>query len=242
MKGWISLHRRLQEHWTWKDKPFSKGQAWIDLLLMVNHEDKKVPLGKEIITVKRGSRITSIRKLCERWGWSNTKVVRFLEQLKNDKMITYFSDTKKTVLTIDKYDDYQNEEIEKRHRNVTETSPKHTNNNDNNENKYIVIFDYWNSKQITVHKALTKDMEKAINKAIKLYTIDQIQIAIDRYHKVYTDKNFYYCHKWVLEKFLKQDNGIKDWLDEGQRWVEYQERTNKPKSNNQIPHSDAKIV
>ena len=31
--GWIKVSRAIQEHWVWDEKPFSKGQAWIDLLL-----------------------------------------------------------------------------------------------------------------------------------------------------------------------------------------------------------------
>ena len=77
-KGWISVHRQIWNSWVWDDKPFSKGQAWIDLLLMANHEDRKVLIGNQLIIVKRGSFITSIRKLCDRWGWSNTKVRSFL--------------------------------------------------------------------------------------------------------------------------------------------------------------------
>lgn len=39
--GWICLHRKIQESWLWELKPFSKGQAWIDLLINANFEDKK---------------------------------------------------------------------------------------------------------------------------------------------------------------------------------------------------------
>jgi len=141
-KGWISVHRQIQDHWVWKDKPFSKGQAWLDILMMVNHEDARVLLGNELVEVKRGSRITSIRQLCDRWGWSNTKVKKFLSVLESDNMLVVKSDTKKTTLTIVNYNDYQEsknikndtETTEKRHGNDTETSQKHTNNNDNNNN------------------------------------------------------------------------------------------------------------
>jgi DNA replication protein DnaD len=137
-QGWFSIHRQIASHWLWNDKPFSKGQAWIDILLMVNHEDRKVPLGNEIILVKRGSKITSIRKLCDRWGWSNTKVKAFLKLLENDKMLVQKSDTTKTVLTVCNYNDYQDNKSEKtsekRQTNVTKTSEKHTNNNVNNSN------------------------------------------------------------------------------------------------------------
>ena len=87
MKGWIPVHRQLQEHWLWADKPFSKGQAWVDLLLLANHSDKKFLLGNELVEVNTGSFITSELKLADRWGWSKTKVRAFLTLLQNDKMI-----------------------------------------------------------------------------------------------------------------------------------------------------------
>ncbi|MBA4509161.1 DnaD domain protein [Clostridium sporogenes] len=147
-KGWISLYRSIQDHWLWQEKPFSKGQAWMDLLLSANHQDKKIVFDSNLIEVKRGQFITSIRKLCDRWGWSNSKVKKFLDTLQSDEMIHYKSDTKKTTINIEKYEVYQvlsdtkndTETSQKHHRSTTETSQKHTNNNDNNvnnDNKYI---------------------------------------------------------------------------------------------------------
>jgi hypothetical protein len=135
--GWIKLHRQITEHWIWEEKPFSKGQAWIDLLLQANHQDKKAVIGNDIIEVKRGSFVTSIRKLSERWGWSNTKIKNFLNLLQNDGMISYFSDAKKTVITIENYSLYQDlndtKTTQKRQTNDTETTQKHTNKNDKND-------------------------------------------------------------------------------------------------------------
>ena len=141
-KGWIRLHRKIQNHWLYQEKrKFSRFEAWIDLLLMVNHEDTKVVLGNEIIDVKRGQRITSIRQLCDRWGWSNTKVTKFLKLLEDDGMITVKNDTKKTLITIEKYDFYQSDENEKttqkRQKNDAKTTQKHTNKNDKNEKNDI---------------------------------------------------------------------------------------------------------
>ena len=110
MAGWIKLHRDIQEHWLWEDEPFSRGQAFIDLLMEVNHEDRKVLFNGELIEIKRGSKITSLRKLGERWKWSICKVKKFLEQLQKDGMITYKSDNKKTLVTIENYSVYQSRE------------------------------------------------------------------------------------------------------------------------------------
>ena len=108
MAGWQKIYRDIQEHWLWEDKPFSRGQAWIDLILLVNHEDNKALIDGELVEVKRGSKITSLRKLAEQWGWSTTKVKKFLEQLEKDNMIKYKTDTKKTLVSIENYGLYQN--------------------------------------------------------------------------------------------------------------------------------------
>ena len=105
-EGWISLHRKISLNWIWEDKPFSKGQAWIDLLLMANHKNRKIPFDNGIIEIKRGSFVTSIRKLSEKWGWSRTKVSKFLQYLNIDNMVTLNSDIKKTAITIVNYDCY----------------------------------------------------------------------------------------------------------------------------------------
>lgn len=145
-EGWISIHRKIRDNHLFKEKRvFSKFEAWLDLLLEVNHQDNKFILGNELVEVKRGSTITSIRQLCDKWGWSNTKVKKFFELLELDEMITHKSDTKKTLVSIVNYDLYQPKEKEKRHENDTKTTRsnhendtkttrKHTNNNVNNDN------------------------------------------------------------------------------------------------------------
>ena len=127
-EGWIKLHRAIQEHWLWDDEPFTRGQAFIDLLLMVNHKDKKIMFNGELIEVKKGSKITSLRQLSDRWKWSTNKVKKYLEQLQKDGMINYKSDNKKTLLTIENYGVYQGqgntEETQKEHRSDTEENQK----------------------------------------------------------------------------------------------------------------------
>lgn len=146
MTGWISLHRSIQKHWLFEEKrKFSRFEAWIDILLMVNHSDNKIMHDGDLITVKRGQRITSLRQLGERWSWSITKVDKYLKTLESDGMLVVKKDTKKTVLTVVNYDDYQDEDLkkrhrkdsektEKKHRSNTEKTQKKTNNNDNKEN------------------------------------------------------------------------------------------------------------
>ena len=146
--GYISIYRQIQDHWLWKGEPFSRGQAWIDLLLTANHQDSKMYFNGKLIDVQRGEVITSEVKLSERWGWSRTKERNFLKTLSQEQMIVQKKDSKKTDLIISNYADYQTslqvqKTVEKQQKNNRKTSEKHqkntinNDNNDNNDNKYI---------------------------------------------------------------------------------------------------------
>ena len=107
-KGWIKLHRSLQDCWIWTiDEPFDKRSAWVDLLMLANHKDVKLMFNGELATIQRGQILTSVRKLSSRWKWSTNKVYRFLNQLQIDFMVQRESDNYRTLITIVKYGVYQ---------------------------------------------------------------------------------------------------------------------------------------
>ena len=134
MPGWIKIHRQIQNCLIWDDKPFNMASAWIDLLLLANHEDKETIFDKKPILVKRGQRITSVRELSARWGWGKDKTLRFLRLLESEKMIVKESDSRRTLLTIVNYGIYQDCENENETviRTLTGQSQA-TNKNDKND-------------------------------------------------------------------------------------------------------------
>jgi DNA replication protein DnaD len=111
MEGYIKLYRKLTEHPLWADKPFSKGQAWIDLLLAANHTQTRFYLGRSAMTAEAGQVVTSEVKLAARWGWSRQKVRDFLKALSSDGMLVKASNRKRTVLTLCNYSDYNTPRI-----------------------------------------------------------------------------------------------------------------------------------
>lgn len=137
-EGWISINRQIQEHWIWTKQPFSWGQAWIDLLLLANHEDKKVPFKGEVIVCKRGDINRSLQSLSKRWRWSLHKVSDFLNLLESDNMVEQKRNSTGTVITIVNYDVYQlspnKKGTQKEQKRNTKGTRKETNNNDNNDN------------------------------------------------------------------------------------------------------------
>lgn len=106
-ESWVKISRKLLDHWIWSDQPFSKGQAWVDMILTANYKDKKIMFDGKVIEVKRGTFVTSIAKLSERWDWDKRKVKRYLTALKNEKMLSFDSTTRCTTITIENYGVYQ---------------------------------------------------------------------------------------------------------------------------------------
>ena len=105
--GWISIHRKIAESWIWEAKPFSYGQAWVDILLECNHRDKKILIGKTLVSVSRGQSANSRRTWGKRWGWSKSAVDHFLNLLEFDKMIQTENVHVTTRITVINYDTYQ---------------------------------------------------------------------------------------------------------------------------------------
>lgn len=91
----------IRYSWLWQDRPFAKGQAWIDILWMAESESKFFR-GK-ICNCPPGVLITSEQELGKRWGWSRTKVRNFLQALSQDSMINIEVSRSKTSIVISNY-------------------------------------------------------------------------------------------------------------------------------------------
>jgi hypothetical protein len=99
------------------------------------------------------------------------------------------------------------------------------------------IFNYWNDKNIIKHRELTEEISKAIEKALKSYSEDEIKTCIDRYATILGDNEYFWHYKWSLKDFLSRKDGISSFTDEGSKWVSYNDakqnntkKTEKPKT------------
>lgn len=135
-KGWICLYRDITDHWLWNDAV--KLKWWLDILLSVNHKDKKVLIGNKLIECNRGQSVLSLSNWAKRWSVSKHTVNNFFTLLKNDNMITTENLIKTIRITVCKYDTYQDVSNAsgtdgERSGNASGTDWE-TNNNDNNDN------------------------------------------------------------------------------------------------------------
>jgi len=89
MTGYIKLSRKILQDDIWLKKPMSRGQVWVDLLLLAEWKPGYFYKKTTKIEYKRGQVTLSVKGLASRWGWSMNKVWRFLKCLKNENQIEY---------------------------------------------------------------------------------------------------------------------------------------------------------
>lgn len=139
----FTIDRKLLESDFWLSEPFSKPQAWVDLIGLANFGDVKRIEGSEMKVYKRGDVVTSIRTLAERWHWSREKVRNYLSALESDGMSTTKKTTRGIVVTLENYDFYQLSAKQKDHktdhrpttdRPLTDHPPTQNNNTNNTNN------------------------------------------------------------------------------------------------------------
>jgi len=210
-QGAVWLHREIQDHQLWRDRPFAKGQAWIDMILLANHKDNKIIYKNQMVTIKRGEFVRSERFLSGRWGWSKSKVHDFLLLLENDQMITKKSDQKANRISICNYDRFQIIKTKKRpkkdqsptsSRPVADLNNNDKNvNNDNNKNIYK-DFVFLTSKE---YENLLKDFgESNLNSMIE--KLANYLGADEKRQKKYSSHN-HVLRGWVAERLGLIKNG-----------------------------------
>lgn len=109
-KGWIKLHRSTFDNDLWTAEPFTKGQAWIDLIGHANHRPASIWIRGIEVNVNRGQLAWSELTMAKRWQWSRGKVRRYLGMLESRCMVVQQTNKLTTILTICKYEVYQTEQ------------------------------------------------------------------------------------------------------------------------------------
>lgn len=106
-KGFVFLWRDLADSDLWLGETFSRGQAWVDLLIRASWKDRDAMIQGGVVHIRTGELISSERALMDRWRWSKDKLRRFLAQLERLDMITTDRGPRGTRIMIAHYSAYQ---------------------------------------------------------------------------------------------------------------------------------------
>jgi hypothetical protein len=105
--GTFNVARAIWEHPVFAPSPFSEREAFLWLVSEAAWKPRTARAGRVIVDLERGQLCASIRFMAEAWGWSKSRVERYLKRLENHAMICAKSGTGQMVLTIQNYNEYQ---------------------------------------------------------------------------------------------------------------------------------------
>ena len=135
---------------------------WVVLLLKANHEDNRIIWNGKDTLIKAGSFITGRKTLNEDTGIPETSIERILDYLESGHQIGQQKNNKYRLITILKWDIYQN-------RTTKRTSSGHladTNKNEKNEKKYTLKSKIQEEPRIDVSGKLKQMREDLIKSKI----------------------------------------------------------------------------
>ena len=83
-EGFLMLWRRFRDHrfWpTYEERPFTKAEAWIDLLMDASYRSRKCRCRGRVYNIKEGELVFSARDKARHWRWKRSDMRSFLDEL-----------------------------------------------------------------------------------------------------------------------------------------------------------------
>lgn len=104
------IYRKSEEDELYFAEPFTKWQAWTDLIALALCKDTYLSIRNISILGKRGCVYKSQQELATRWKWSKGKVIRFIRYLQCVGKVTVVKSKVVNCIAITKYNIYQSDE------------------------------------------------------------------------------------------------------------------------------------
>ena len=164
MQGWIKLHRKFVE-WEW----FRRSEmvhTMLYFILMANHAPNKW----QGFTIETGQFVTSFDKISKATGLTIQTIRTCINRLKSTGEITTKTTNKYTVVTICKYDNYQDtnpieQQTEQQAEQQTSNKQVTTNKNDKNKETNIsVIFEAFRKSFPGTKRGLETELKNFLKK------------------------------------------------------------------------------
>ena len=186
MSGWVKLHRKLTENPLWTCEPFTRGQAWVDLILLTNYADNFFYKRGVKVDVSRGQCAWSELPLSKRWQWSRNKVRKFLNDLEKEQQIIQQKNNVTQILTLVNYEEHQEkrttDETPKGQQKDTKGTLTRMNKNDKNE-KNIYKEQKFDFKKSLIELKIESDLVEDWLKVRKTKKAANTKTAFERIKK-----------------------------------------------------------
>ncbi|WP_372809468.1 hypothetical protein [Litorivivens sp.] len=105
MVGYITLHRKIKEHWIFDDPVLFK--LWVTMLLDAKFSDTERRVNGAVVSIKRGQLVFGLEQWSREHKVTCSKLRTLLKNLEKCGMISRQKTNKYSLITITNYDEYQ---------------------------------------------------------------------------------------------------------------------------------------
>lgn len=125
-KSWIKLYRNLLYSPIFENEKGLK--IWIWCLLKATHTDRNQLVGQQIIELKKGQFVFGRKKASEELKMTESVIYKYVKLLEKLEMISIESNNKFSVITVEKWEDYQLEDLKSSNKRTTTFSKNDSKN------------------------------------------------------------------------------------------------------------------
>lgn len=146
--GYIKLHRKLLESEVFQHAEILRLFIYLLLRTSFKKQSFSIPVGKgsTIVSIKAGQTLYGRKKVATELSVPESSVRNWMEKLEKYEMISINSFTNYSIVTVNNWSTYQNNEFVKDSNRTTEGLPLDTYNKDKKEEEYDESFlEFWNA-------------------------------------------------------------------------------------------------
>lgn len=162
--GFITVVRSFWDDQNFRDGEMTQREAFLWMLAEAAWRPREKAVGGAVVSLQRGELAASTRYLAKAWQWSEPRVRRYLNMLKNRRTVQTKTDAGVTVVTICNYDKFQHggdsgdapatQEMAQERRTSDANQNKGTNKQDNlnlsaaadswkSDHEFCALWDLW---------------------------------------------------------------------------------------------------
>ena len=135
-KSYIKLFRKLLNSPIFENEKALK--IWIWCLLKATHKEREQLVGQQIVKLKKGDFVFGRKQAAEELKMTESTIYKYIKLLEKLQMISIKSNNKFSVVSIEKWEDYQIEELKSNNKVATEEQQSNTNKNVKNIYLYLL--------------------------------------------------------------------------------------------------------
>lgn len=138
-KSYIKLFRKLLKSPIWENEKALK--IWLWCLLKATHIEREQLVGQQVVHLEKGQFVTGRKKASEELKMNDRTIYDYFKLLEKLQMIRIKSNNKFSVVSIEKWEEYQIEELKEQQQNNNKatTNQQQTNTNKNIKNIYLYL-------------------------------------------------------------------------------------------------------